>query len=350
MSVEHLLIESDRKQHHRERADRPDRLIRLHPPVALASPPDAAAWDELVNEADGASIFHTSEWARLWTTQWPGAEWWGLVLLAGSSYVAGLALIVRPRPFGRAVLSMPFGTYGGPLVRRDHQNPSAARRRLLEAYTEFACTGRVMISDLTWYQGDHAELPVGECGETTSTHVRPLAADFETVFRTWPHSVRSRVRQAENQGLIVSQVTDPEGIRAFHSLTMRALGRVGVRAKPLSLYQDILERLVPAGLARYDLVCHDGVAIGGSLHFLYRGVATNWLTVSDEGHLRLRPNHVLIARLFQELCEAGFREYHFGASPPDASGLVEFKESWGARPRPVLGLRHRSVLHRLLRG
>jgi lipid II:glycine glycyltransferase (peptidoglycan interpeptide bridge formation enzyme) len=245
---------------------------------------------------------------------------------------------------------MPFGTYGGPIVSRDCENPSDARRRLLEAYTEIAHDGRVLISDLTWYQGDLAELPAGQLGEMISTHVIPLADDFAAMFQALPHSVRSRVHQAEAQGVIVSRTTRPEDIRAFHALTVRGLGRLGVRAKPLSLYQRILERLVPAGLARYDLVRHDEVTIGGSLHFLYHGVATNWLTVADERYLRLRPNHVLIARLMKELSEAGFHEYHLGVSPPGADGLVEFKKSWGARPHSVLGLRHGSLLHRILRG
>jgi lipid II:glycine glycyltransferase (peptidoglycan interpeptide bridge formation enzyme) len=200
-----------------------------------------------------------------------------------------------------------------------------------------------------WSLGDPADLPATWHPHTSFTQVRPLSPDFEAIFHALPHSVRSRVRQAVEQGLKVTSVADPEGVRLFHALTVRALGRLGAQAKPLSLYLGIFERLVPAGLARYDLVRHGEEAIGGSLHFIHRGVATNWLTVSDERHLRLRPNHLLIAHILRELCEAGVREYDFGASPPGAGGLVDFKQSWGTSPRRVIGLRRRSLLHRLLR-
>ena len=35
----------------------------------------------------------------------------------------------------------------------------------------------------------------------------------------------------------------------------------------------------------------------------------------------------------ETLCEAGYIEYNFGASPQEAAGLIRFKESWGATPR-----------------
>jgi lipid II:glycine glycyltransferase (peptidoglycan interpeptide bridge formation enzyme) len=120
-------------------------------------------------------------------------------------------------------------------------------------------------------------------------------------------------------------------VRAYHALAARTARRHGARPKPVSLYLRILESLVPRGLARYDLVEHRGTPIGGSLHFLHRGSAINWLTVSDERSWKLRPNHLLIARVLSDLCEAGFTEYNMGGTPARAAGLVHFKERWDAR-------------------
>jgi hypothetical protein len=53
--------------------------------------------------------------------------------------------------------------------------------------------------------------------------------------------------------------------------------------------------------------------------------------------------------VLESLCGAGYLEYNFGASPPDAEGLIRFKEGWGATRRPVLILERRSGLHRRLR-
>ena len=324
--------------------------MKLTPPVELVSPPDPAAWDALIAEADAATVFHTSAWARLWIAEWPGARWEAVVLPDESGYAGALGLIIHDGPFGRRVLAMPYGTYSGPIVRRGHAEPSQVRRRLLEGYAQLVRHAWVMLSELTWYEGHRDELPPDLVAADSFTHVRPLDPDFDGLLRALPHSIRSRVRQAEEHGLTFRPVTDARDVRHYHALAVRTVHRRGGLPKPLSLYQRIFRSLVPSGLARYDLVEHRGRTIAGSLHFTYRGVVTNWLTVSDDRMWDLRPNHFLMARVMREQCVAGYREYNLGGSPPDAEGLIRFKESWGGTRRVVLELRQRHMLHRLLRG
>ena len=324
--------------------------MKLTPPVELVSPPDPAAWDALVNEADDATVFHTSSWARLWITEWPGARWEAVVLPEGEAYSGALGLIIRDGPLGRQVLAMPYGTYSGPIVRRGHPDPAQVRRQLLEGYAQLVRHAWVMVSELAWYEGRRDELPADLIAAEGFTHVRPLGPDFATLFAELPHSVRSRVRQAEEAGLMVRRITDVRDVRHYHALAVRTVRRRGGVPKPLSLYQRIFRNLGPAGLARYDLVEHLGRPIGGSLHFTYRGVATNWLTVADERALDLRPVHAIMAEVMRDLCAGGYHEYNLGGSPPDAEGLIHFKEDWGGTRRLVLDVQHRSLLHRFLRG
>jgi CelD/BcsL family acetyltransferase involved in cellulose biosynthesis len=277
--------------------------VKLTPPVELVSPPDPAAWDALVAASDAATVFHTSAWARLWIAEWPGARWEAVVLPEEHGYAGALGLIIHDGPLGRRVLAMPYGTYSGPIVRRDHPDPSAVRRLLLEGYAQLVRHVWVMLSELTWYEGRRDELPADLVASEAFTHVRHLAADADALMGALPLSVRSRIKQAE-----------------------------------------------PLGLARYDLVEQRGIPIGGSLHFTFRGSAINWLTVSDERKWDLRPNHFLIARVMRDLCAAGFREYNLGGSPPEAEGLIKFKEAWGAERRSVLEVRRRGMVYRMLRG
>jgi len=324
--------------------------VKLTPPVELVSPPDPAAWDALVAESDTATVFHTSAWARLWIAEWPGARWEAIVLPDEAGYAGALGLIIHDGPLGRRVLGMPYGTYSGPIVRRGHPDPSSVRRLLLEGYAQLVRHAWVMLSELTWYEGHRDELPADLTAMEGSTHVRPLGPDFEALFRLLPLNIRSRVQQAEGHGLVIRPVTDARGVRAYHALAVRTVRRLGGLPKPLSLYQRIFRSLVPLGLARYDLVEQQGQPIAGSLHFTYRGRAINWLTVSDDRKWDLRPNHLIIARLMRDLCETGYHEYNLGGSPPNAEGLVRFKESWGGTRRSVLELRRRGMVYRLLRG
>ena len=323
----------------------------------LREEPRESAWDSLVADTEGGTAFHTSAWARVWKDEWPGARWQAIVLEKDDRIVAGLGFIVRPGLGGRRIFSMPDGTYGGPLVSSavPAATAPAIRGRLLDHYQRL---GGVFVSHLRWLASGatpaRLQLAEAEDGlprglEEDFTHIVSLRSDYDALLARLSHGVRSRVKQADESGMTLRPVTDPEGVRAYHRLAVLNAKRHAARPRPLSLYLRVFERLVPRGLARFDLVHHEGATIGGSLHLLHGRSAMNWLTVADEEKRALRPNHFVLSRWLRELSTAGYREYDLGSSPPQAQGLVDFKESWGAQRRPVITLRRRSLLSRLLR-
>ena len=323
--------------------------MKLESPLVFVSPPDPAKWDALVAASDGASIFHTSAWARLWTDEWRGARWEAIVVEGPNGYEAGLAAVVRTRGPLRSIDAMPFATYGGPLVRRDHPDTSGLQAALLEGFAVWSSGPFVLRASLAWLDGDAGAFPDRLVPEESFTHVVPLSADYEDVASRFSPSTRRLVRQADEAGLTIEAADSLEGVAAFYDLAVETVRRRGGTPKPRSLYERIYGDLVKRGLGRYHLVRANGEVVAGSLHFFHEGVATNWLPVSRESAWPLRPNNFLLAGLFETLCASGYHEYNFGASPPDAAGLIRFKEGWGARRRPVLIAGRRSRLHRGLR-
>jgi CelD/BcsL family acetyltransferase involved in cellulose biosynthesis len=268
----------------------------------------------------------------------------------GSGYTAGIPVIVRRRGPARVLYSMPYATYGGPIVREGHPDPARARREVLTVWAREARRALTLRSELAWYQGAREEIPETLPVREGFTHVLRLTDDLDALWSGFSSSTRRLVRQADESELAIRVIEKEEEVRVFHQLVVETVRRRGGTPKPYSLYARIFEALVPAGLARYHLVWHGEEAVAGSLHFFHEGVATNWLPVSREARWHLRPNNFLIARVLQSLSQAGYLEYNFGASPPDAEGLIRFKEGWGARRRPVLLAGSRSGLHRKLRG
>lgn len=324
--------------------------MKLDRSRTVVSPPDRAAWDALVGSAPGATVFHTSAWAELWVEEWRGAKWVAHVVEDGQGYAGGIPTIVRRRGIGRTVLSMPFGTYGGPLVREGHPDPESVRRDLLESFARVAGSRLTLRSDMTWYEGTKEEIPPPLAAVESFTHVLPLQPDFEALAAGFTPAARRLVRQAEESGLTIRVAQGEEDVRAFYEMAVETVRRRGGKPKPFSLYQRIQRSLVPTGLARFHLVHHEGKPVAGSLHLFHEGVAMNWLPVSLESSWSLRPNNFLIARTLETLCEAGYVEYNFGASPHDAAGLIRFKEGWGAVSRPLVIAGRRSSVHRRLRG
>jgi GNAT acetyltransferase-like protein len=324
--------------------------LKVEPPLAHLEPPDPAAWAALVESAEGASVFHTAEWARLWTGEWRGAKWEAIVHLDPSGgYAGAIGAVVRRPTFFRSVDAMPFATYGGPIVRRGHPDAPKIRRGLLDAFARWIRGRFVLRSGLSWYEGAADEMPDGLSFEESFTHVLPLGRSFDELAEGFSPSTRRLVRQAEESGLAIRTATSEEDLRAYYALVVETVRRRGGTPKPYSVYQRILRDLVPAGLARYHLVSHGEENVAGSLHLFHEGSAMNWLPVSRVSSWHLRPNNFLIANVLSSLCDAGYLEYNFGASPPDAHGLIRFKEGWGATRRRVLIAGNRSGLHRRLR-
>jgi CelD/BcsL family acetyltransferase involved in cellulose biosynthesis len=316
---------------------------------AEVSAPDLPAWDDLVQSSAGATVFHTSAWARLWTGLSRSARWEAAIIEEEGRYVGALGWIARRHGWFESLDAMPYATYGGPFVREGHPDVAGVRRALIETFLAHASRRRVLRAQLTWYGGRLEEFPEGSSPEEGSTHVLGLENDYERVADRFSPSTRRLVRQADESGLSIRAAESADDLAAFLEIAEETVVRRGGKPKPRALYERIQADLVPAGLARYHLVEHEGKAIAGSLHLFHQGVATSWLPVSRESSWPLRPNNFLVASLLETLCQAGYAEYNFGASPSDAQGLIRFKEGWGARPRPVWTLSRRSALHRRLR-
>jgi len=317
--------------------------------VVRLAPPDTAAWDDLVASSPEATVFHTSAWARLWTEHWSDAKWEAWAVADGSGYAGALGVITRRRGLFETLDSMPFATYGGPIVRKGHRDAGAIRRALLEAYARRASRRLTVRSQLAWYGGVRADLPDSLPIEETFTHVLVLDADYERVAAGFSSATRRLVRQSEDSGLSMRVAETAVDLAAFYALAVETVRRRGGTPKPFAIYEWIFANLVRAGLARFHLVRSGERDVAGSLDLFHQGIATNWLPVSREASWHLRPNNFMVASILETLCAAGYLEYNFGASPADAAGLIRYKEGWGARPRPVLVAGRRGALHRRLR-
>jgi CelD/BcsL family acetyltransferase involved in cellulose biosynthesis len=324
--------------------------MKLEHRTVTVSPPDRAAWNALVASAPEATVFHTSEWAALWLEEWRGSRWIAFVIEDENGYAGGIPAIVRNRGIGRTVFSMPYGTYGGPLLRPDLPDPQSVRRELLESYARLAGGRWTLRSEVTWYQGIRDEIPPGLDSTERFTHVLELKSDFETLAQGFAPPTRRLVRQAEESGLTIRAAADESDVRAYYDLAVDTVRRRGGKPKPYSVYERIHRVFVPAGLARYHLVRQGDTPVAGSLHLFHQGRAMNWLTVSSEASWPLRPNNFIIAGILATLCDAGYLEYDLGGSPADAAGLIRFKEGWGATARPLIVAGRRSSVHRKFRG
>ena len=93
----------------------------------------------------------------------------------------------------------------------------------------------------------------------------------------------------------------------------------------------------------------DDVMIGSRISFLHGGSLFNWQAVSDYRYRRFKANQVLLDEAVRRGRAAGAATINLGASPPDAEGLIDYKERWGGRRVVYDVLSGRSGIFRMVK-
>jgi lipid II:glycine glycyltransferase (peptidoglycan interpeptide bridge formation enzyme) len=235
--------------------------------------------------------------------------------------------VFAPAPFVSFAEAGPWHLYGGPLgLGRDDFVDALA------CWEMQARSDRVCALSLTLPPSDFAasEGRLREAGFVMSapkfTHVLDLPDDDEMLWKSYKGSVRTDVRKATAGGITVRTVHADAEIGAFYAIYRATMDRFGSVAKPRGLVADLAQ----SPLATLFLAERAGLPIAGLLLLAYGKIATVWMAASEPAERRLAPNHLLYHTALTWAMQRGYTQADFGASPPENTGLVKFKESFRA--------------------
>jgi hypothetical protein len=283
---------------------------------------DPDAWASLVRADPTSTPFHAYEWLRCLAATYPAWHVGALVRRRGGALAAALPVVRRRRLGVTVVESLPFGVYGGPVGAMD-------REALVGEL--FASGGPLSLVRLVDPTGRVPALP-GTRRRPASAAVIDLSAGYETVARSYARNVKKNLHRARQRAVRVRPVTDETGARTFWDLASYTYRLHGARMPyPVSLYENIVRHIAPAGRALFELAYLDDVAIAGALHLRDDRQMVNWLTPAYRERQDVRANTLLIDSAIRAACDGGIRTYNLGASPEGEAGLVRFKRTWGAR-------------------
>ena len=307
-------------------------------------------WDDAVDGCAHATFFHTREWAEVWAAYTGGAVTPGAwhatfddgttaVLPANERTILGLPVVGRVSPQLRTVMSSYGSTYGG-WVGADRLTPAHHRalwertRTLNLAMTQNPFDAGVAAAGLPWTRHD-------------ATHVVTLPDDPAELRRGWSRGHASAVNKAGRAGLTVVEARTEAQWRDYLRIYALSVERWD---DPLVVHREELFRALAesrSGKVRLWLAVHDGAAVAGAI-CLYQGpIVAYWHGALDAAHQELRPATFLHAHVMRRAAEDGYRWYDFGPSGGQ-SGVMAFKQRFGAEERDVNSLVHHAALKRRL--
>ena len=322
-------------------ASAPAPLPRSHPVgrstvIREAGTADAAAWTAFVERHPDANLYHTVLWRDFI------AEVFGLqplyLLAEHAGDICGLLpmfLVERPwlgSKFGAKLISLPFDIgSGGPLATDD-----TVARELAEAAIAIARARRVDYLELRC-NADRpllAALPL-EPSESVLISDMPLVNEA-AVWANVQEDHRKAIRKAERRGITVREATSRADYATFNGIYLRVFRDFGTPPYGDRYFPTLWQNVHPAGGVRLLLAFVDTRCVGGLLLFCWQENLISKFAACLPEAVPLRAYAALYWRAIELGLASGYRRLSWGTSSRDQTGLIEFKERWGARTRPAV--------------
>jgi FemAB-related protein (PEP-CTERM system-associated) len=283
---------------------------------------DAARWDDFVHTCADATFFHLAGWRTIMQRVF-GHRTHYLLAERGGEIEGVLPLAeVRSRLFGHALVSLPFGVYGGPAASSE-----SARQALVTEAARLAETLRV----------DHLELrnrqPVCADWPTQDLYVtfrRTLDPDVEANMLAIPRKQRAMVRKGQKAGL--ASTLDSTSDR-FFALYADNMHRHGTPPLPRAYFR-MLQEVFGDRCEIMTVTDSAGQPVSGVMSFYFRDEVLPYYAGDTLAARDLAANDFKYWELMRRACERGVRVFDYGRSKR-GTGSFDFKKNWGFEPTPL---------------
>ena len=290
---------------------------------------DDPRWLDFVSAHESATAFHHPAWASLLADCYRYPAFALALEDDAGRVVSGVPVLdVSSRLTGKRWVSLPFTDACPPLLTRAGSEDELVRG--LEGER-----ARHAISQLEV----RAELP-GVAARTSSeavVHMLALDADPEQMKPRFKPTIRQNVAQAVRAGVTVRRAdTADDVVSTYYDLQVRTRRRQGVPVQPRRYFSRLWQLILEPELG-FCLLAHRGdVPVAGAVFLAWNGTVIYKYAASDERHLKLRPNHLLVWEAIRWACMNGYTAFDFARTDRENEGLRHFKDSWGAQEAPLV--------------
>ena len=285
-------------------------------------------WAEFVRSHPRASVFHSPQWlSALQAT-------YGYRPVALTSSPPGVPL-ADGLPFchidswltGRRLVSLPFSDHCEPLF------DSYGSSDLGHAWTSFF-KNRIRYVEIRPIDFQPAATDVVRAEDHYLLHRLDLRPDLDSLHARFHKScVHRAVRRAEKERLDYTEGSSALLLDQFYRLLTLTRREFGAPPQPLRWFRALIAAF--GSDLKIRVASRDGRAIaailtissGNSMVYKYGG--------SDPEFRKLGGTSLLFWRAIHDAKAQGFELFDMGRSDIDNSGLISFKEHWGATATPL---------------
>ena len=289
--------------------------------VCDLTPEREAAWSRFVESHERASLFHSLHWREVLRTTFKHDCRYIMATRDGD--VRGVLPLVSISSifFGRSVISVPFGVYGG--VVSDDLGASTA---LIEAAGRLADQVGADYAELR-----HQEVPSGVDLPTHDLHatfICELPESPDDVLSLIPRKARAEVRKARRREDVTTDVGELD-LGEFHALFALNKRKLGSPVFPKSLFLNLQKTL--GDDCRVLTVRVSGNPVSAVMMFAWKDTLMAYYSGARDEANAISANNLMYAAAMEWAVERGLRKFDFGRSRKE-TGAFAFKRNMGFSP------------------
>lgn len=284
-------------------------------------------WQEFLQSDPRASVFHSPGWLEailrtydyvpvVFTTTPPDRP-----LDNGAAFSIVKSWLVRPR-----LVSLPFSDHVDPLMANDADLSELLRE--LRRGQQAGLWKRIEFRAPTAVTQDPSWAAFHD-GQAYALHRVDLRAGLDKVYsRFHRDSIQRKIHKAERSGIQEDVGRSERHLQLFFALHTTTRRRKGLPPPPYSWFRNILNCLVEN--AKIRIALKDGLPIAAILTLRFKETAVYKYGCTDNRYHNFGAMPFLLWKAMEQACHSGAQEFDLGRSEIHNSGLIRFKEKFGA--------------------
>jgi len=223
---------------------------------------------------------------------------------------------------------------GGP-IWVDNEIGIKAANSLIQRYDEITKNGSIYNRIYPFHENDYSNV-LQHCGyqrEEDLNFLIDLNRSKEDIWNSIRKKRRYGIRKAQQNNIKIKELNYMDDLKLFYKLLEETSHNAKISIKDFKLFDNILNILIPQGLARIFVATYNDIYIGGILVLTYKNIIYDLYACSTLKYNHLYPNDYLVWHVMSWGADDGYSTFDFGGagSPDKKYSVREFKKQFGGK-------------------
>jgi lipid II:glycine glycyltransferase (peptidoglycan interpeptide bridge formation enzyme) len=298
------------------------------------SPLNDPRWDKFVQRHPRSSVFHSSEWLEALRRTY-GYESTAITTCPPDADLQNALVLCRVESWltGRRLVSLPFSDHCDVLV-----DGAADLVAIVSALENQLCQQKLRYIEVRPTHPLHTSTLRFHSTYTYCLHQIDIRPDLDTLYSNChKDSTQRKIRRAQREGLTYEEGRSAFFLDSFYRLLVLTRRRHMVPPQPKRWFQNLIDCFGEA--LKIRVAVKNKQAIAAILTLRYKDTLVYKYGCSDSKFHNLGGMYFLFWRSIQEAKQDGLCVFDLGRSEWEDTGLITFKDRWGAKRSALTYLR-----------